>query len=82
MKKEGKMHAQNVGITKENNLISNWLKEHGDPAIDKFVKRNLAIANWIADTPYKKNEPQIWQNKSWNKALSLWSHPLSGFSLW
>lgn len=50
------MHAQNTGVTKENNLISNWLKEHGDPAIDKLVKRNLAIANWIADMPYKKNE--------------------------
>jgi len=55
VKKEGKMHAQNVGVSKENNLISNWLKEHGDPAIDKFVKRNLASANRIADILDRKN---------------------------
>ncbi|HWK56354.1 MAG TPA: hypothetical protein VNQ80_03400 [Parapedobacter sp.] len=54
MKKEGKMHAQNIGVTKENNLISNWLKEHGDPDIEKLVKRTLATANRIADTPSKK----------------------------
>ena len=57
MKKEEKMHARNAGFTKENNLISNWLKEHGDPAIDKLVKCNLAIANRIADIPSKKIEP-------------------------
>lgn len=55
MKKEGKMHAQNIGITKENNLISNWLKEHGDPAIEKLVRRDLAIANKIADILDRKN---------------------------
>lgn len=53
MKKAGKMHAQNIGITKENNLISNWLKENGDPNIEKLVKRNLATANRIADAPSK-----------------------------
>jgi transcriptional regulator with XRE-family HTH domain len=55
MKKEGKMHVGNAGVTKENNLISNWLKENGDPAIDKLVKRNLAIANRIADILSHKN---------------------------
>src|SRR5690606_6663909 len=44
MKKDGKLHARNVSITKENNLISNWLKDYGDPAIDKLAKRNLAVA--------------------------------------
>ncbi len=55
MKKEGKLHASNTGNTKESNLISNWLKEYGDPAIDKLVKRNLAIANRIADILSHKN---------------------------
>jgi len=56
MKKEGKMHARNASVTKENNLISNWLREHGDPAIDKLAKRNLAIANRIADIHVKKHK--------------------------
>lgn len=33
MKKDGKLHARNVSITKENNLISNWLKDYGDPPL-------------------------------------------------
>lgn len=55
MKREGKLHARNAGVTKENNLISNWLDEHGDPAIEKLVKRNLSIANKIADILAQKN---------------------------
>lgn len=50
------MHARNASVTKENNLISNWLREHGDPAIDKLAKRNLAIANRIADIHVKKHK--------------------------
>lgn len=55
MKKDGKLHARNVSITQENNLISNWLKGYGDPAIDKLAKRNLAVANRIADILSRKN---------------------------
>jgi len=32
----------------EVNLIDNWLKDNGDPAIERLVKKNLAIANKIA----------------------------------
>ena len=30
-------------MKKSKNTISSWLKEHGDPEIDKFVEKNLAI---------------------------------------
>lgn len=30
------------------NVIDNWLKDNGDPAIERLVKKNLAIANKIA----------------------------------
>ena len=30
-------------MKKSKHNISNWLKEHGDPEIDKFVEKNLAI---------------------------------------
>ncbi|MFD2964589.1 MULTISPECIES: helix-turn-helix domain-containing protein [Olivibacter] len=32
----------------EINVIDNWLKDNGDPAIERLVKKNLAIANKIA----------------------------------
>ena len=32
----------------EINIIDNWLKDNGDPAIERLVKKNLAIANKIA----------------------------------
>lgn len=78
MKKEGKMHARNAGVTKENNLISNWLKEHGDPAIDKLVKRNLAIANRIADILSQKNMKPADLAKTMGKQRSEISKWLSG----
>tara|TARA_R110000868_G_C10941816_1_gene767143 strand:+ start:1123 stop:1491 length:369 start_codon:yes stop_codon:yes gene_type:complete len=32
----------------KNNIIGDWLAEHGNPEIDLMVKHNLAIANKIA----------------------------------
>lgn len=55
MKTEGRNHPQNIEITAENNLISNWLKDNGDPAITKLVEKNLAIANKIADLLKQKD---------------------------
>lgn len=78
MKKEGKMHVWNAGVTKENNLISNWLKEHGDPAIDKLVKRNLAIANRIANILSQKNMKPADLAKTMGKQRSEISKWLSG----
>lgn len=34
-------------MKKSKNNISNWLKEHGDPEIDKFVEKNLAITEKV-----------------------------------
>lgn len=31
----------------KNNIIDNWLEEHGNPEIDKLVERNLAITEKI-----------------------------------
>lgn len=78
MKKEGKMHARNADVTKENNLISNWLKEHGDPAIDKLVKRNLAIANRISNILTQKNMKPADLAKKMGKQRSEISKWLSG----
>lgn len=33
--------------TKGNNIINNWLNENGNPEIDKFVKKNLAITEKV-----------------------------------
>lgn len=30
-------------------IIDSWLNEHGDPAIDRLVKKNLAIAKKIQE---------------------------------
>lgn len=34
-------------MKKSKNSISSWLKEHGDPEIDKFVEKNLAITEKV-----------------------------------
>ncbi|MFC3199592.1 helix-turn-helix domain-containing protein [Parapedobacter deserti] len=78
MKTEERMHARNSGVTKENNLISNWLEEYGDPAIDKLVKRNLAVANRIADILAQKNMKPADLAKKLGKQRSEISKWLSG----
>ncbi|GGG96389.1 hypothetical protein GCM10007415_34490 [Parapedobacter pyrenivorans] len=78
MKKEGKMHAGKAGITKGDNLITNWLEEHADPAIDKLTKRNVAIANRIADILSKKNMKPADLAKVMDKQQSEISKWLSG----
>ena len=72
------MHARNAGVTNENNLISNWLDTHGDPAIEKLVKRNLAIANRIADILSQKNMKPADLAKTMGKQRSEISKWLSG----
>lgn len=34
-------------MRKSKNSISSWLKEHGDPEIDKFIEKNLAIVEKV-----------------------------------
>ncbi len=61
-----------------NNLISDWLKEQGDSAIDKLVKRNLAIANRIAGILSRKNMTPANLAKTMGKQRSEISKWLSG----
>lgn len=46
MKIEGKKHIKDVNSI---NIIDNWLNGHGDPATDRLIKKNLEIANKIAE---------------------------------
>lgn len=55
MKVEGRKHPENAGIDGENNMISTWLHENGDPAIRNLVEKNLAIANKISDILKQKD---------------------------
>lgn len=34
-------------MKKAENLISNWLEEHGDPEIERFIEKNLAITEKV-----------------------------------
>lgn len=34
-------------MKKSKNIISDWLKEHGDPEIDMFIEKNLAITEKV-----------------------------------
>ncbi|PPL02311.1 helix-turn-helix domain-containing protein [Parapedobacter indicus] len=65
-------------VLMKNNLISDWLEEHGDPAIDKLVKHNLAIANRIADILSRKNITPTNLVKTMGKQRSEISKWLSG----
>ncbi|WP_430972016.1 helix-turn-helix domain-containing protein [Sunxiuqinia rutila] len=46
-------------MRKSKNSISSWLKEHGDPEIDRFIEKNLAIVEKVRIAL---------QNKGWSKA--------------
>lgn len=65
-------------MKKSNNIISNWLKEHGDPEIDKFVEKNLAITEKVR----LAIEAKGWNNgdlaKAMDKSPSEVSNWLSG----
>lgn len=40
---------------KKNQILNNWLVDHGDPEIERLVKRNLAIANKVRKTLHAQN---------------------------
>ena len=42
----------------EENMITNWLDQHGDPEIDKFIEKNLAIAVKVNAELRKRNWSQ------------------------
>lgn len=47
MKISRRKSAQENPINMDKGVIDSWLEKHGDPAIDRLVKKNLAIATKI-----------------------------------
>lgn len=50
---------------KKNNIISDWLDQHGDPEIDRFVEKNLAITEKVRNAMILKG----WNKSDLAKAL-------------
>lgn len=49
----------------EGNLISNWLDKYGDPEIDSFIEKNLAITEKVR----LAMEDKGWKSKDLAKAM-------------
>lgn len=52
-------------MEKAQNMISKWLEEHGDPEIEQFVEKNLAIA----DKVHNALEAKGWSKVEFAKAM-------------
>lgn len=65
-------------MKKSKNSISSWLKEHGDPEIDKFVEKNLAITEKVRVALEDKDWKSQDLAKAMNKSPSEVSKWLSG----
>lgn len=50
---------------KKNNIISDWLDQYGDPEIDKFVEKNLAITEKVR----LAMEAKGWKSQDLAKAM-------------
>lgn len=46
-------------MKKDNRMISDWLDQYGNPEIDQFVKKNLAITEKVR---------KVLETKGWSKA--------------
>ncbi|MGJ8715259.1 MAG: helix-turn-helix domain-containing protein [Maribacter stanieri] len=62
----------------KNNIIDNWLSEHGNPEIDIMVKHNLAIASKVARMLNEKSISKSEFAKKMGKSPSEVSKWLSG----
>lgn len=62
----------------ENNIISNWLKENGDPSIQKATEINLAIATKINSILQAKGLKAVDLANKLNKSQSEVSKWLTG----
>lgn len=49
----------------EGNLISDWLDKHGDPEIDRFIEKNLAITEKVR----LAMEDKGWKSRDLAKAM-------------
>jgi len=63
---------------KQNNIISNWLKENSNPEIDAFIAKNLAITEKIRRRLEEKNWTNVQLANAMNKTPSEISKWLSG----
>lgn len=59
-------------------IIDTWLEQYGDPAIDRLVKKNLAIARKIQDILDRKQMKAVDLAKLMSKQKSEISKWLSG----
>lgn len=49
----------------EKNIITDWLDEHGDPEIEQFIEKNLAITEKV----YKALEAKGWSKSYFAEAM-------------
>lgn len=73
-RKSAQENPENMG----KGIIDSWLEKHGDPAIDRLVKKNLAIANKIKSILDEKKLKPVDLAKLMNKQKSEISKWLSG----
>lgn len=59
------MGLKKLKMKKSKNSISSWLKEHGDPEIDTFINKNLAITEKVR----LAMEDKGWKSQDLAKAM-------------
>lgn len=52
-------------MEKEGNMITNWLHQHGDPEIEKFIEKNLSITEKVRLAMEQKG----WKSQDLAKAM-------------
>lgn len=65
-------------MKKENNIISDWLDQNGDPEIEKYIENNLAITEKIRIALEQRGWKALDLAKAMNKSPSEVSKWLSG----
>lgn len=63
---------------KENTMITDWLDEHGDPEVEAFIEKNLAITERVKDELEKRGWTQAAFAERMGKRPSEVSKWLSG----
>ena len=63
---------------KKNNIISDWLNQYGDPEIDRFIEKNLAITEKVRTAMEQKGWRNLDLANAMGKSPSEISKWLSG----
>lgn len=63
---------------KENTMITDWLDEYGDPEVEAFIEKNLAITERVKDELEKRGWTQLEFAERMDKRPSEVSRWLSG----